>query len=160
MKISAYLLLGTNIGDRNINLSVALSAIAERAGKVGRKSSVYETAAWGKTDQEPFYNQVVELETSKDPDALLDCVLDIERKMGRHRAEPWGARIIDIDILFYDNAIIETGQLTIPHPQLANRRFTLEPLNEIAPDLIHPKFQKSISQLLEMCPDTLRVTKL
>lgn len=153
-------MLGTNVGDRNKNLATALNAIEETVGVTKKKSSVYHTAAWGKTDQPPFYNQVIEIETSLTPQKVLDALLTIEQKMGRKRNEKWGERIIDIDILFYGDKIIETKVLTIPHPQLANRRFTLVPLTEIAPDIIDPKRQKKIKELLAICPDYLDVEKV
>lgn len=160
MNAPVFLLLGTNMGDRNKNLADALTAIAKSVGRIRKKSSVYHTAAWGKTDQEPFFNQVIELETSLHPQQVLYELLAIEQKMGRKRLDPWGERIIDADILFYGDEIIETNNLIIPHPHLANRRFTLIPLNEIAPDLIHPLFQKKISELLDDCPDKLSVEKI
>ena len=160
MNATVFLLLVTNMGDRNKNLADTRTAIAKGVGRIRKKSSVYETAAWGKTDQEPFYNQVIELETSLHPRQVLHELLAIEQKMGRKRADPWGERIIDADILFYGDEIIETDILIIPHPQLTYRRFTLIPLNEIAPDLIHPIFQKKISELLDDCPDKLSVEKI
>lgn len=160
MNASVFLLLGTNMGDRNKNLVDAIVAINQDVGKVRKQSSVYQTAAWGKTDQEPFYNQVIELETSLAPHRLLDALLSIEQKKGRKRTHLWGERIIDIDILFYDDEIIETSDLIVPHPQLVYRRFTLVPLNEIASDFIHPIFQKKVSELLKDCRDELSVVKI
>lgn len=160
MNATVFLLLGTNMGDRNKNLADARTAVAKGIGKIRKKSSVYETAAWGKTDQEPFYNQVIELETSLNPLQVLSELLAIEEKMGRKRIDPWGERIIDADILFYGDEIIETRDLIVPHPQLTYRRFTLIPLNEIAPDLRHPIFQKKVSELLDECPDKLSVEKI
>jgi 2-amino-4-hydroxy-6-hydroxymethyldihydropteridine diphosphokinase len=160
MNATVFLLLGTNMGDRNKNLAETLTAIAKGIGKIRKKSSVYETAAWGKTDQEPFYNQVIELETLLNPQQVLGELLAIEQKMGRKRMDPWGERIIDADILFYGDEIIKTNDLIVPHPQLTYRRFTLVPLNEIAPDLVHPIFQKKISELLNECPDKLSVEKI
>lgn len=148
------------MGDRNKNLVSALNAIDPRVGTIKKRSPVYETAAWGKTDQPPFYNQVIEIETSLSSHEVLEELLNIERKMGRERKEKWGERIIDMDILFFGNEIIETNDLIIPQSQLANRRFTLVPLNEIAPDLIHPKLQKKINELLAACPDRLEVVKI
>ncbi|MBA4056003.1 MAG: 2-amino-4-hydroxy-6-hydroxymethyldihydropteridine diphosphokinase [Marivirga sp.] len=160
MHTGIFLLLGTNIGDRNKNLGSALHAIDDRAGTVKKKSAVYQTEAWGKTDQPSFYNQVVEIETALDPSDLLHEILSIEKKMGRQRKEKWGERIIDIDILFFGVEIIEQTNLNIPHPQLANRRFTLVPLNELIPDFIHPVLGKKISELLAECNDPLEVVKL
>ena len=160
MNAGIYLLLGTNIGDRNKNLANALDAIAHTAGRIRKKSAVYQTEAWGKTDQPEFLNQVVEIDTTLDPDTLLAEILSIEKMMGRERKEQWGERIIDIDILLFGNEITETPKLSIPHPQLPNRRFTLVPLNELIPDFIHPVLQKKISELLEACTDTLEVRKV
>jgi len=148
------------MGDRNKNLAYALNAIDQTIGLIKKKSSVYQTAAWGKTDQPPFYNQIIEIETSLPSQKVLDQLLTIEQKMGRKRSEKWGERIIDIDILFYGDEIIETKGLIIPHPQLAARRFTLVPLNEIAPHLTHPILQKKIEELLAACPDQLDVTRI
>lgn len=155
-----FLLLGTNVGDRLRNLEEALRLINERTGQLVRKSSVYRTAAWGKTDQPDFYNQVAELLTRLQAEELLREVLNIERDMGRQRTEKWGERVIDIDILFFGNLQIEHDGLSVPHPQIAYRRFTLVPLAEIADTLIHPRLNKTINTLLSECPDTLPVTRL
>lgn len=160
MKTTVFLLLGTNMGDRHKNLAAAQQAIHPKIGWINKASSVYETAAWGKSDQPSFYNQVIEIETSLSPQKVLDELLSIEESMGRKRIEKWGARIIDIDILFYGDETIETERLSIPHPQLASRRFALAPLNEIAPMLKHPIFAKQISELLAECPDHLRVERI
>lgn len=155
-----FLLLGTNLGDRSRNLAEALLRIEARAGQLVRKSSVYTTAAWGNTDQPDFYNQVLEVLTRLQAEALLEVVLGIEQEMGRVRLRKWGERLIDIDILFYGNLRIANGSLNIPHPQIANRRFTLVPLAEIAGTLVHPVLNKTIDTLLDECPDTLPVTRL
>lgn len=155
-----FLLLGTNLGDRSRNLVEALRRIEARAGQLVRKSSVYTTAAWGSTDQPHFYNQVLEILTRLQAEALLQVILDIEQEMGRVRLQKWGERLIDIDILFYGNLRIAHDNLNIPHPQIANRRFTLVPLAEIAGTLVHPDFNKTIETLLDECADTLPVTRL
>lgn len=160
MNTKAYLLLGSNIGDRNANLKTALLALGHRIGIITKASSIYETAAWGNTDQPRFYNQVVEIQTSIVASQLMSELLDIEVKMGRRRKSKWSERIIDIDILFYGEEVIESPHLTIPHPQLQFRRFTLTPLNEIAPSLKHPKLKKSIRKLLLDCPDSLSVERV
>jgi 2-amino-4-hydroxy-6-hydroxymethyldihydropteridine diphosphokinase len=160
MNTDVSLLLGTNMGDRNKNLNMAIDAIDVSIGKIKKKSAVYRTEAWGKTDQPPFYNQVIVSETSMDAQALLDGILSIEKKMGRQRDEKWGKRIIDIDILFFGDEIIESKFLLVPHPQIPYRRFTLVPLNEIIPHFIHPKLQKKISELLTACDDPLEVVKI
>jgi 2-amino-4-hydroxy-6-hydroxymethyldihydropteridine diphosphokinase len=157
MEPQIFLLLGTNLGNRPQNLERAIFAIAENIGSIRKMSSVYKTAAWGKTDQAEFYNQVVLITTSLDPLALLAQVVNIEKILGRVRTEKWGPRLIDIDILFYDQLIIENESLTIPHPGIPGRRFTLVPLCEIAPGFIHPQLNKEISVLLDECEDPLAV---
>ena len=160
MKKPVFLLLGTNLGNRTSNLTQALHAIEQRVGKVTKASSVYETSAWGKTDQPAFLNQAVEITTTDlDPDAVLRNLLAIEERLGRARKEKWGERTIDIDILFFGEDVYERPHLVIPHPQLANRRFTLIPLNEIASGLVHPLFKKTVAELLAACPDGLSVTR-
>ena len=150
-----YLLLGGNLGDRTLYLQQARESIATQVGSITQTSSVYETVAWGKTDQPSFLNQVVEVETILSQEDVLQTINQIEHDLGRIRVEHWGSRVIDIDILFYDELVQQTQRLTIPHPQLHLRRFTLLPLHEIAPGMIHPVFKKSIAQLLATCPDVL-----
>lgn len=147
------------MGNREKNLARAKKLIEEQAGKVSRASALYETAAWGKTDQPSFYNQALELETDLSPIDLLHLLLAIEKKLGRHRDEKYGPRTIDIDILLYGDQICNDPQLRIPHPELQNRRFALTPLAEIGPGLVHPVFQKSITELLAICTDTLEVIR-
>src|SRR5262245_4541515 len=155
-----YLLIGGNLGNRHKNLEKATGLIGANIGEIERTSSLYETEAWGLQDQPAFLNQVLFLSTTLDPHQLLLVNLDIEHQMGRTRKEKFGPRLIDIDILFFNNEIINIPELTVPHPQLHLRRFTLEPLNEIAPGLVHPIFRKPISELLAQCPDPLVVKKL
>lgn len=152
-----YLLLGGNLGNRTLYLQQARESINQRVGSITQTSKVYETAAWGKTDQPTFLNQVLEADTILTPEDVLQSINAIEHELGRIRQEHWGARVIDIDILFYNDLEQQTQRLTIPHPQLHLRRFTLMPLAEIAPDLVHPVLRQSINQLLEICPDTLEV---
>ena len=159
MNIS-YLLIGGNQGDRIAQLERARTRIAATAGTIRAVSALYETAPWGKTDQAWFLNQALLLETKAGAMALLRMMLDIEKSMGRRRAERYGSRLIDIDILFFNDAILREPGLTIPHPEIANRRFVLEPLNEIAPAYIHPVLHKSVRELLLACPDPLEVKKL
>lgn len=127
---------------------------------ITQKSSVYETAAWGYTDQPAFYNQVIVLQTTLSATELLSCILDIEKKCGRIRKEKMGPRTVDIDILLFNNEIIHEETLTVPHPALAQRRFALVPLNEVAPDYIHPVLKKTISAMLKDCHDELFVHKI
>lgn len=155
-----FLLIGGNMGNRLQNLRQATALLAATCGPVVQQSAIYETAAWGKTDQEPFLNQALLLNTSLTPYVLIETILSVEEKMGRRRMEKFGPRIIDIDIIFYNDAIINEPHLTIPHPQLPNRRFALEPMNEIAPTLVHPVLHKTITQLLEECKDELTVERL
>ena len=139
--------LGSNMGDRIGHLAKALSLINEQVGMIHQQSSYYETEAWGLTDQDDFINQAVRLESSLSPQALMTRVLEIEEQMGRVRLEKWGPRIIDIDILFYGEKIIQSPLLTLPHPRLHLRNFVLIPLLEFIPDFIHPEFKKSIEEL-------------
>lgn len=152
-----YLLLGGNLGDRTSYLRQAQESIAAQVGDITAASELYETAAWGKTDQPNFLNQVLEVETLLQPEQVLQTINRIEQELGRVRLEHWGARVIDIDILFYDDLVLQTQRLTIPHPQLHLRRFTLLPLSELAPTLHHPVLGKSIADLLKQCPDELEV---
>ena len=152
-----YLLTGGNIGDRLAYLQKAYELIETRAGTVTKKSRVYETAAWGVTDQQAFLNQVLCIETGLEPEKLLETLLAIEIQLGRRRIEKMGPRVIDIDILFYGDRILSLPQLTVPHPRIAERRFVLTPLDEIAPDYVHPVFKKRVKELLEECKDDLAV---
>jgi 2-amino-4-hydroxy-6-hydroxymethyldihydropteridine diphosphokinase len=158
MSSGIYLLLGTNIGARKNNLLEARHQINTRAGKIIRESNIYETAPWGAPDQPSFFNQVIQIESKLAPEPLLNELLYIENNMGRVRQLKWEPRIIDIDILFYHQEVIQTTVLTIPHPHLQERKFTLIPLDELAPSLFHPVLRKSIKELLEMCPDKLTVS--
>lgn len=153
------LLTGGNIGNRFNFLSKAKEAINNKCGTVLQQSSVYETAAWGLESQEAFLNQVLKIETSLDSGQLLKIILEIEEELGRKRELKYGPRTIDIDILFFNDEVIDRPGLKIPHPQMQNRRFVLTPLNEIASTKIHPVFHKNISQLLAECPDLLAVNK-
>ncbi|TXK48708.1 2-amino-4-hydroxy-6-hydroxymethyldihydropteridine diphosphokinase [Pontibacter qinzhouensis] len=152
-----YLLLGGNLGNRAIYLEQARERLAKRIGEITSSSSLYETAAWGKTDQPAFLNQVLVLQTMLQPEQVLQVIHAIERELGRERIEHWGARVIDIDILFYEDLVLQTQRLTIPHPQLHMRRFTLLPLAEIAPDLVHPVLDQTSQSLLASCKDELEV---
>jgi 2-amino-4-hydroxy-6-hydroxymethyldihydropteridine diphosphokinase len=140
-------------------LSKAKEQIEKRCGSILKASSVYETAAWGKEDQGAFLNQVLKVETNLHPEEVLKTILQIEEYLGRKRELKYGPRTIDIDILFFNDKIINRRALKIPHPQMQNRRFVLVPLNEIAPGKVHPTLHKTISQLLAECPDPLAVNK-
>ena len=156
----AYLLIGGNEGDRFLHMQQARANIEHICGVIEQVSSVYQTAAWGKTDQAYFLNQALLLTTALGPQALLHLILSIEEKTGRKRTVKNAPRIIDIDILFYNQEIISAPDISIPHPRMAERRFVLEPLNEIAPGFIHPLLGKSVQQLLRECTDTLAVKKI
>lgn len=155
-----YLLLGSNLGNRELLLENAIEMIENEIGKVFEKSSVYETAAWGKTDQPNFLNLALGVESSLTPMELLNSVLAIEMKLGRVRDEKWGARVIDIDVILYGDEIINIGNtLKIPHVEMQNRKFVLQPLAEIAPNQLHPILKKTILQLLQNLNDSLLVEK-
>jgi 2-amino-4-hydroxy-6-hydroxymethyldihydropteridine diphosphokinase len=152
-KNDLYLLLGSNLGDRLSLLSEATALIVERVGEVLKLSPIYQTAPWGVIDQPAFLNQVLKVETALHPIDVLNVILKIEKQLGRERKEVWGARLIDIDILYYADVVVTMSDLIIPHPQLHHRRFTLMPLVEIAPNYVHPKLKKTNQELLENCED-------
>ncbi len=158
MKTKTFLLLGTNLGDRKKNLTIARNAIKLNVGEIVQTSSIYQTAAWGKPDQPDFLNQAIEVETELPAASVLNEILDVERIMGRVRSVKWSERQIDIDILLYESEIIKLPELMVPHPQLPFRRFALTPLAEIAPDYVHPQLKLTIAQLLKQCPDVLEVS--
>jgi 2-amino-4-hydroxy-6-hydroxymethyldihydropteridine diphosphokinase len=154
------LLLGSNMGDSLACLKTAIHHIENRLSPIIMASSLYKTAAWGKVNQADFYNQVVAIKSSLTPEEILTITLDIEMQMGRERIEKWAERVIDIDILFYGNDIIDNPNLKVPHPYLHVRRFTLIPLQEILPQFVHPVFNKTIDTLLDNCSDIGKVEKL
>ena len=155
-----YLLTGGNEGDRRLHMQQARTNIELICGQVIQVSSLYETAPWGKTDQADFLNQVLLVETKLSPQALLQAIFSIEEKGGRKRTLKNAPRTIDIDILFYNHLVLEEPGLCIPHPRIKDRRFVLEPLNEISPGLQHPVLGKTIHQLLLECKDELAVKKI
>jgi len=155
-----YLITGGNIGDRKMNLQKAVNLIEENIGKIIGRSSLYETEAWGNFEQKPFYNQVLFVETDLTAEAIMSKILSIEEQMGRIRTFKNAARIIDIDILFFNDEIINTEVLTIPHKEISNRRFVLMPLKELAHNLMHPVLKQPISKLLAICPDPLKVVRI
>lgn len=160
MKRSVYLLLGTNQGNRENNLKTAIHLLSKQVGPVTNQSAIYETAAWGETNQPGFLNQAVQIETDEAPQVLLSTIKDIEQQVGRTATYRWGPREIDIDILFMGAEVYRSPTLEIPHKELANRRFALVPLCELAGDAQHPVLHQSLTALLQHCPDTLEVTKL
>jgi 2-amino-4-hydroxy-6-hydroxymethyldihydropteridine diphosphokinase len=157
---AAYLLIGGNIGDRIKNLAKTRSFIEIEIGKIVKASSIYETAAWGITDQPDFLNQVLLIESKLPAQKIMQLILSIENKLGRVRTQKNASRIIDIDILFYNNEIINETGLTVPHPEIQNRKFALMPLNEITPDLVHPILKISLKHLLYISKDKLEVKRL
>jgi 2-amino-4-hydroxy-6-hydroxymethyldihydropteridine diphosphokinase len=154
-----YLLLGSNMGNSRQQLMQAVKRIKKNTGRVTRQSKLYVTAAWGNTNQPDFLNQVIVLETKLPPAELIKNILSVEAAMGRVRTVKNAPRIIDIDILFFNREIIRQKDLTVPHPEIQNRRFVLVPLNELSPGFKHPLLKKTVHQLLESCPDTLDVKK-
>ena len=154
-----YLLLGSNMGDSKKQLSKAIGHIEKQIGQIFRHSGLYTTAAWGNTNQPDFLNQVIIVQTRLTAIQTMQTILNIEKKMGRLRTVKNAPRIIDIDILFFNRDIIDRDELTVPHPQLQNRRFVLVPLNELSPNLKHPVLKQTIHQLFIHCPDGLDVKK-
>ncbi|TAE76270.1 MAG: 2-amino-4-hydroxy-6-hydroxymethyldihydropteridine diphosphokinase [Bacteroidetes bacterium] len=144
-----YLLLGTNIGNLSENLANARQLLTKNNITILKQSKLYQTKPWGVLDQPDFLNQVIEIETDFLPFELLDFTQNIEKKMGRIKLRKWGERIIDIDILAFDDVIIEHEKLTLPHPHAHTRDFTLIPWAEIAPDFVHIQLQKTILSLLQ-----------
>jgi 2-amino-4-hydroxy-6-hydroxymethyldihydropteridine diphosphokinase len=153
----AYILLGTNLGDKRTNLQQAILSISANLISIVSYSDIYETAAWGNTNQDNFYNQVIEVKTELSANDLLQTLLQIEIQMGRVRNQKWEARIIDLDILYFNHEIIDTENLKVPHPYLHVRRFTLAPLVQIASEFLHPVFNKTNTALLENCRDNSEV---
>ena len=156
----AYLLLGTNLGNRFCYLQLAQQQIQALCGRVYSQSSIYETAAWGLTNQPSFYNQVLVIETFLLPEILMQTLLSIEEKLGRVRTIKLGPRTIDIDILLIGELTNNSNLLQLPHPALPQRKFALFPLAEVAPNLVHPVKKMTIAQLLQACTDTLDVQKI
>ncbi|MBD0402113.1 2-amino-4-hydroxy-6-hydroxymethyldihydropteridine diphosphokinase [Flammeovirga sp. EKP202] len=154
------LLLGANLGNKEETLRQAVMEINNDIGEVLSLSHFYETAAWGKEDQPSYYNQVLVCKTTMSPQDLLNTTQNIEHKLGRVRKEKWGARIIDVDILFIESEVVSDENLKVPHPFIQERRFTLEPLTEILPNFVHPVLNQSLSDILLRCKDPLTVKKL
>ncbi len=155
----AILLIGGNLGDRTGHLQQAVEQIDKQIGKVEKISALYETAAWGHVAQPDYLNQALLVSTDMDARTLLETVLAIEHNIGRIRRQKWGARVIDIDIIFYNDAVINQPDLKVPHPQMQFRQFVLVPLREILPDWQHPVLHQSVSTLLENCTDELPAVK-
>jgi 2-amino-4-hydroxy-6-hydroxymethyldihydropteridine diphosphokinase len=154
-----YLLIGGNMGDRMANLKDAINHIEQQIGNIELKSSIYETAAWGQTNQPDFLNQALLVDTHLEAAELMNKLLSIENLMGRIRTVKLGPRTIDLDIIYFNNEVISTNLITIPHPKLAERNFVLTPLFEIAPNYLHPILNKTNASMLKECGDSLAVYK-
>ena len=144
----AYTGIGSNLGNREENCAIAIKLLEMEGITVSRRSSMIETNPWGVEDQPKFINMAIEIETALQPHDLLALLKKIEGKVGRKATSRWGPRVIDLDILFYNDTVLETGELIIPHPEIEKREFVLKPLTEIAPDKIHPVLKKSIREML------------
>jgi 2-amino-4-hydroxy-6-hydroxymethyldihydropteridine diphosphokinase len=149
-----FLQLGGNLGDREQLLKDAILAIENRVGNIIDFSKVYESSPWRVEGQNNYLNQIIKVKTTLLAREVLSTVLNIEKQLGRIRIEKWGERLIDIDIIFYNNSIIETPELCIPHKHLHERMFVLTPLCDIASKMVHPKYNKTIEELLQECNDT------
>ena len=158
-KHTAYLSIGSNLGERQENLANAIKQIETNCGNIIKTSAIYETAAWGNTEQPSFLNQCLVLKTDLSAKKLIKQLLHIERLMGRERKEKMGPRLIDLDIILMDEEVVFSEFLTLPHPHLQDRKFVLLPLAEIAPKAFHPIFNKTVEQLLIECSDVLDVKK-
>ena len=155
----AYLGLGSNIGDRKENLCQAILMFSSKVGSVVAVSSLYESEAWGFESKNKFLNAVVLIETELYPEELLSDIKEIEATLGREKKKTtnYEDRLIDIDILFYDELVYETDNLIIPHPHIEKRKFVLAPMAEIAPDFVHPIISKKIKELNRICEDSIQL---
>ncbi len=151
---TAYIGIGSNLGNREENCEKSIQLIEEYSGiKVTKHSSMSETEPWGIKDQPKFINMAIEIVTDLEPEALLSLLKKIEKASGRTPEVKWGPRVIDLDILFYDDLVLKTPGLEIPHPEICKRDFVLKPLKEIAPDKVHPVLKKTIRELQHEMPE-------
>jgi 2-amino-4-hydroxy-6-hydroxymethyldihydropteridine diphosphokinase len=157
-----FILLGSNLGDKFVLINKAINSLVLEAGELITASDIFFSAPWGYDSTNHFYNAVIQMETILNSEELLQKCIEIEQKLGRKQKEKpeYEDRSIDIDILFFGKQIINLPELVIPHPRMHLRKFTLLPLRQIAPDFIHPIFQKSVSQLLNECDDDSKVEML
>lgn len=153
-------MIGGNVGDRLSYLRRATELLRSQCGTIVQESAVYETAPWGNTEQFPFLNQALELQTELAAEDLMRQLLNIEEQLGRRRTKKYAPRTIDIDILLFGAQVYDLPELKIPHQELPNRRFALQPLADIAAETLHPVLNKTISQLLAQCPDELAVKEI
>lgn len=157
---SVFVLLGSNLGDRELLVNQAYKMMDKRCGEIVAKSRLYESEPWGFQAEYWFLNQVIVLKTTLSPDDLMRKLLSIEKELGRDRSQPhegYVSRPMDLDILYYGSEIIDTQMVTAPHPRLHQRRFTLLPLCDVAPDFVHPTMKKTNLQLLDECQDAGQV---
>lgn len=159
--MNVYLSIGTNLGNRESNLRQAVKLITDHIGKPGKISHIYESEPWGFESRNSFFNCCLVLKSSMPASDLLERLLSLEQEMGRVRqGSTYSDRVIDMDLLLYGQEIIHEYELTVPHAEMTQRRFVLEPLAEIAADVLHPQNGLSIRELLERCPDSVRLQKL
>lgn len=156
---TTFIGVGSNLGRRDVLIGQAREWTGHELGKLTKSSGLYETSPWGNPDQPNYLNQVWELQTGLNPFQLLEQLLNLEKRAQRERREKWGARTLDLDLLFYEDYQIRTEELTLPHPFIQERNFVLIPMAEIAPDWVHPVLGKTISALASACQDQEPVWK-